>query len=72
MGLAQKIEARVPRHRQPRQAEAGNGRLPAQLLEAMVKDVGAVAIGDDRWEIYVGGAAGSQIRKGGRVVHGHR
>jgi nitrite reductase (NADH) large subunit len=30
----------------------------------MVKDVGAVAIGDDRWEIYVGGAAGSHIRKG--------
>jgi nitrite reductase (NADH) large subunit len=30
----------------------------------MVKDVGAVAIGDDRWEIYVGGAAGSAIRKG--------
>jgi nitrite reductase (NADH) large subunit len=30
----------------------------------MVKDVGAVAIGEDRWEIYVGGAAGSHIRKG--------
>jgi nitrite reductase (NADH) large subunit len=30
----------------------------------MVKDVGAVAVGDDRWEIYVGGAAGSHVRKG--------
>ncbi|MBV8402140.1 MAG: nitrite reductase large subunit, partial [Acetobacteraceae bacterium] len=32
--------------------------------EAMVKDVGAVAIGDGKWEIYIGGAAGSHIRKG--------
>ncbi len=30
----------------------------------MVKDIGAVAIGNDKWEIYVGGAAGSSIRKG--------
>ncbi len=30
----------------------------------MVKDVGAVAIGNDKWEIYVGGAAGSSVRKG--------
>jgi nitrite reductase (NADH) large subunit len=30
----------------------------------MVKDVGVVAIGEDRWEIYVGGAAGSHVRKG--------
>jgi len=30
----------------------------------MVKDVGAVAIGDGKWEIYVGGAAGAHVRKG--------
>ena len=30
----------------------------------MVKDLGMVAIGDGRWEIYVGGAAGAHIRKG--------
>jgi nitrite reductase (NADH) large subunit len=30
----------------------------------MVKDVGVVAIEGGRWEIYVGGAAGSRVRKG--------
>ena len=29
-----------------------------------MKDIGAVAIEGGRWEIYVGGAAGSTIRKG--------
>jgi nitrite reductase (NADH) large subunit len=29
-----------------------------------VKDVGFVAVGDGKWEIYVGGAAGAHIRKG--------
>jgi len=37
---------------------------PRNCSEAMVKDVGAVAVEGGRWEIYVGGAAGSQIRKG--------
>jgi len=32
--------------------------------EALIKDVGAVAIGDDKWEIYIGGAGGSHVRKG--------
>ena len=30
----------------------------------MVKDVGAVAVEGGKWEIYVGGAAGSSVRKG--------
>jgi nitrite reductase (NADH) large subunit len=30
----------------------------------MVKDVGVVAVEGGRWEIYVGGAAGSRVRKG--------
>src|SRR4029077_7543208 len=37
---------------------------PRNCSEAMVKDVGAVAIEGGRWEIYVGGAAGSSVRKG--------
>ena len=32
--------------------------------EARIKDVGAVSIGDDKWEIYVGGAGGAHVRKG--------
>ena len=30
----------------------------------MVKDLGAVAVEGGKWEIYVGGAAGSSVRKG--------
>ena len=37
---------------------------PRNCSEAMVKDVGVVAVGDDRWEIYIGGAAGASVRKG--------
>jgi nitrite reductase (NADH) large subunit len=37
---------------------------PRNCSEAMVKDVGWVAVGDGRWEMYVGGAAGAHVRKG--------
>ena len=37
---------------------------PRNCSEALVKDVGLVAIGEGKWEIYVGGAAGAHIRKG--------
>jgi nitrite reductase (NADH) large subunit len=30
----------------------------------MVKDLGAVAVEGGKWEIYIGGAAGSSVRKG--------
>ena len=37
---------------------------PRNCAEALVKDVGVVAIEGDQWEIYIGGSAGSIIRKG--------
>jgi nitrite reductase (NADH) large subunit len=37
---------------------------PRNCSEAMVKDVGVVAIEGGRWEIYVGGACGATVRKG--------
>ena len=37
---------------------------PRNCSEAMVKDLGAVAVEGGKWEIYIGGAAGSSIRKG--------
>ncbi len=42
---------------------------PRNCSEATIKDVGAVAIEGGRWEIYVGGAAGAQVRKGDLLVH---
>jgi nitrite reductase (NADH) large subunit len=37
---------------------------PRNLIVASVKDVGAVAVEGGKWEIYVGGAAGTHVRKG--------
>ncbi len=37
---------------------------PRNCAEAYVKDVGVVAVGAGRWEVYVGGAAGATVRKG--------
>jgi NAD(P)H-nitrite reductase large subunit len=64
MGLAVKIEAKFRGIDSPGKLKLATAGCPRNCSEAMVKDVGAVAIGEDRWEIYVGGAAGSHIRKG--------
>ena len=64
MGLAKKIESKFRGIDSPGKLKLATAGCPRNCSEAMVKDVGAVAIGDDRWEIYVGGAAGSHIRKG--------
>ena len=37
---------------------------PRNCAEALCKDLGVVAVGGGRWEIYVGGAAGAHVRKG--------
>ncbi|MGY1821885.1 nitrite reductase large subunit NirB [Geodermatophilus sp. SYSU D00079] len=37
---------------------------PRNCAEAYVKDLGVVAIGNGRWEVHVGGAAGATVRKG--------
>ena len=64
MGLAKTIEAKFRGLDSPGKLKLATAGCPRNCSETMVKDVGAVAIGDDRWEIYVGGAAGSHIRKG--------
>ncbi len=64
MGLAVKIEAAFRGIESPGKLNLATAGCPRNCSEAMVKDVGAVAIGDDRWEIYIGGAAGSAVRKG--------
>ena len=64
MGLAKKIEAKFRGIDAPGKLKLATAGCPRNCSEAMVKDVGAVAIGEDKWEIYVGGAAGSSVRKG--------
>jgi len=64
MGLAGRIEKRFRGIDSPAKLKLATAGCPRNCSEALVKDVGAVAIGDGRWEIYIGGAAGAHIRKG--------
>jgi nitrite reductase (NADH) large subunit len=64
MGLSAKIEARFRGLDSPAKLKLATAGCPRNCSEAYGKDVGAVAVGDGKWEIYVGGGAGSHIRKG--------
>ncbi len=63
-GLGIKIEQRFQGLETPGKVKMATAGCPRNCSEAMVKDVGAVAVEGGRWEIYVGGAAGAHIRKG--------
>jgi nitrite reductase (NADH) large subunit len=64
MKLAVKIEKRFRGLDTPGKLKLATAGCPRNCSEALVKDVGAVAVEGGKWEIYVGGAAGSHIRKG--------
>ena len=64
ISLAQKIEYRFQGIESPHKMKLATAGCPRNCSEAYVKDIGAVAVGEDKWEIYVGGAAGSTVRKG--------
>jgi nitrite reductase (NADH) large subunit len=64
MALAVKVERRFRGLDTPGKLKLATAGCPRNCSEALVKDVGAVAVEGGRWEIYVGGAAGAHIRKG--------
>jgi nitrite reductase (NADH) large subunit len=64
MQMAVEIERRFRGLDSPGKLKLATAGCPRNCSEALVKDVGAVAVGDGKWELYVGGAAGSHIRKG--------
>ncbi len=64
MALATRIERRFRGVDSPAKLKLATAGCPRNCSEAMVKDLGAVAIGGDKWELYVGGAAGAHVRKG--------
>jgi nitrite reductase [NAD(P)H] large subunit len=64
MALATKIEFEFQGFDSPHKMKLATAGCPRNCSEAMVKDVGAVAVEGGKWEIYVGGAAGSSVRKG--------
>ena len=63
-GLGIAIERRFQGLESPAKMKLATAGCPRNCSEATTKDVGAVAIEGGRWEIYVGGAAGSRVRKG--------
>jgi nitrite reductase (NADH) large subunit len=64
IGLGQAIERRFQGLESPHKMKLATAGCPRNCSEATTKDVGAVAVEGGRWEIYVGGAAGSRVRKG--------
>ena len=64
MGLAQRIERTFRAFADsPGKMKLGTTGCPRNCSEALIKDLGAVAIGDGKWEIVVGGAGGAHVRK---------
>src|SRR3977135_1379281 len=61
LGIA--IEERYQGLASPAKMKLAVTGCPRNCAEALCKDLGVVAVGDGRWEIYVGGAAGAPIRK---------
>jgi nitrite reductase (NADH) large subunit len=62
--LAIKIEHKFKGIDTPHKVKMATAGCPRNCSEAMVKDIGAVAVEGGKWEIYIGGAAGSHVRKG--------
>ena len=62
LGIA--IEQRFQGLESPHKMKLATAGCPRNCSEATTKDLGAVAIDGGRWEIYVGGGAGSKVRKG--------
>ncbi|MGZ3455902.1 MAG: nitrite reductase large subunit NirB [Polyangiales bacterium] len=63
-GLGVAIERRFQGLESPGKLKLATAGCPRNCSEATTKDIGAVAIEGGRWEIYVGGAAGSRVRRG--------
>ncbi len=62
--LAIQIEQHFQGIDSPGKLKLATAGCPRNCSEAMVKDLGAVAVEGGQWEIYVGGAAGAHVRKG--------
>jgi nitrite reductase (NADH) large subunit len=63
-GLGVKIEKQFQGIESPHKMKLAVSGCPRNCAESTTKDLGAVAIEGGKWEVYIGGAAGSQVRKG--------
>ncbi len=62
LGIA--MEERFKGLESPGKLKLGVTGCPRNCSEALIKDLGVVAVEGGRWEIYVGGAGGAHVRKG--------
>ena len=62
-GLAIDMEKNFEHLYTPAKVKMGCSGCPRNCAEASVKDIGAIAV-EGGWQIYVGGAAGMEVRKG--------
>jgi nitrite reductase (NADH) large subunit len=58
------IEERYKGLEGPAKLKLAVAGCPRNCSEALVKDIGVVAVGDDRWDVLIGGAAGASVRQG--------
>jgi nitrite reductase (NADH) large subunit len=63
MGLGVEIEREWEGLYTPHKVKAGVSGCARNCAEATIKDIGLVAVGDDRWQVRVGGAAGGNVRE---------
>lgn len=61
--LGVEIEERFKGLESPAKLKLGVAGCPRNCSEALIKDVGVVAVEGGRWEVYVGGAGGAHVRK---------
>jgi nitrite reductase (NADH) large subunit len=66
--LGIQIERRFQGIEFPHKVKLAATGCPRNCAEATTKDIGAVAIEGDRWEIVIGGAAGSKVRKADLLI----
>lgn len=62
--LGVEMEERFKGLETPGKLKLGVAGCPRNCSEALIKDVGVVAVDGGQWEIYVGGAGGAHVRKG--------
>jgi nitrite reductase (NADH) large subunit len=67
-GLGIEIEKKFQGIEFPHKLKMATTGCPRNCSEATTKDIGLIAIEGGKWEILVGGAAGSKVRKGDLLI----
>jgi nitrite reductase (NADH) large subunit len=63
MGLGVEIEEAWEGLHTPAKVKSGVSGCARNCAEATIKDIGLVAVGEDRWQVRIGGAAGGNVRE---------